>query len=112
MIVRCLLMIAGLLSTLTSAVTFELTNTCYIVPGLSSTSLSAVCPNTSSPCVTLSQFVSNPTAYLHDSSHMDLVFLSGYHSLQSVLTLKDFNEVLHFGMTGRKSSPGVIIQGE
>ena len=102
------ILITGLLSTLTSANT----NTCYIVPGISSTSLSAICPNTSSPCVTLSQFVSNPSAYLRNSSHMDLVFLPGYHILQSVLTLKDFDQVLHFGMIGRKFSTGVIIQGE
>ena len=98
-----------LLSTLSSVVTFELTNTCYIVPSIGATS---ICPNSSSPCVTLSQFVSNPTAYFHDSSHMDLVFLPGNHSLESVLTLKDFDQILHFGMIGRRSSTGVVILGE
>ena len=113
--VRCTLtyiFATGILSILSSAVAFKLTNTCYIVPNISATP--SVCPNTSTPCVTLSQFISNPTAYLHSSSHMDLVFLPGYHSLQSVLTLsmEDFDEVLSFGMTGRKSLIGVTINGE
>lgn len=85
-----------------------LANTCYIVPN----GTPSICPNTSDPCVTLSQFVSYPKNYLRDSSHADLVFLPGYHSLYSILTLEDFQEVIFFGMVGRKSSPGVTIDGK
>ena len=92
---------------LTLAVAHAFTNTCYIVPN----GTSSVCLNTSDSCVTLSQFVSSPRSYLHDTSYMDIVFLPGYHILQSDLTLEDFQEVSIFHMAGRKSSSGVTIDG-
>ena len=87
---------------------FCFTNTCYIVPD---STAPMGCPNTSDPCVTLSQFVASPTTYAHDSAHVDLVFLPGNHYLQSNLTLQDYQEVLVFSMLGRRSPIGVTING-
>ena len=85
-------------------------NMCYIVSDDSAAPV--VCPNTSNPCVTVTEFARNPTAYVQDSSHVDLVFLPGNHNLNSLLTMEDYYEILFFSLLGRKSSVGVTISSE
>ena len=87
------------------------THTCFIVPDVSA--IPASCPNHSGPCATLSQFVLSPTTYISlNSSGVDLVLLPGNHSLESILILEDYSEMLFFSMFGRKSSIGVTINSE
>ena len=88
---------------------FSFTNTCYIIPDTSE--IPAVCPNTSDPCVTITQFAASPTTYLHDIAYADLVFLPGRHSLKLILTLEDFQNVVVLSILGRRSLIGVTIDG-
>ena len=91
------------------ATNFDQTETCYIVPNISG--IPSICPNTSNPCVTLSQFALRLTTYTANSSHIDLVFLPGHHSLQIQLKLENYH-YLSFRVFDTKSSTGVIINGE
>ena len=85
-------------------------NTCYIIPDNSS--IPVLCPNTSNPCITITQFVTSPMAYVRDTAHVDLIFLPGSHHLNSVLTMEDYYNVIYFSMIGRKSSIGITIKSE
>ena len=83
---------------------------CFIIPDDAQST--QFCPNTPDPCVSLSQFVSDPTKYVSsNTSFIDLELLPGNHRLQSTLTLKSYSDRSYFAMVGRTSSTGVVVNG-
>ena len=82
--------------------------TCFITPD----TLAGLCPNTSEPCIMLSQFVASPTSCIDiGASFFKLILLPGNHSLHSTLTLNDYSGIRVISILGTVPSEGVNVYG-
>ena len=82
--------------------------TCFITPD----TLAGLCPNSSEPCIMLSQFVASQTSYISNGTpFLKLIFLPGNHNLHSTLTLNDYSDIRVISILGTVHSEGVNIYG-